>query len=42
MEANDWDRAAAYLAPDCVIDWPCSGERLVGLTATSRRRDGKT
>jgi limonene-1,2-epoxide hydrolase len=30
MQANDWDRAAGYLAPDCVIDWPCSGERIVG------------
>jgi limonene-1,2-epoxide hydrolase len=30
MQANDWDGAAGYLAPDCVIDWPCSGERIVG------------
>ena len=30
MQANDWDGAARYLAPDCVIDWPCSGERIVG------------
>jgi limonene-1,2-epoxide hydrolase len=30
MQANDWERAATYLAPDCVIDWPCSGERIVG------------
>ena len=30
MQANDWERAAAYLVPDCVIDWPCSGERIVG------------
>jgi limonene-1,2-epoxide hydrolase len=30
MQANDWHRAATYLAPDCVIDWPCSGERIVG------------
>lgn len=30
MQANDWDRAASYLAPECVIDWPCSGERIVG------------
>ena len=30
MQANDWDRAAGYLAPGCVIDWPCSGERIVG------------
>ena len=30
MQANDWDRAAGYLASDCIIDWPCSGERIVG------------
>jgi limonene-1,2-epoxide hydrolase len=30
MQANDWYKAAGYLAPDCVIDWPCSGERIVG------------
>ncbi|MHB1930671.1 MAG: nuclear transport factor 2 family protein [Acidimicrobiales bacterium] len=32
MQANDWARAAGYLAPECVIDWPCSGERIVGRT----------
>jgi limonene-1,2-epoxide hydrolase len=30
MQSNDWDEAAAYLAPECVSDWPCSGERIVG------------
>jgi limonene-1,2-epoxide hydrolase len=30
MQANDWPGAAAHLAPECVIDWPCSGERIVG------------
>lgn len=30
MQANDWEGAAGYLAPDCVIAWPCSGERIVG------------
>lgn len=30
MEANDWERAASYLTPECVIDWPCSGEQIVG------------
>jgi limonene-1,2-epoxide hydrolase len=30
MQTNDWHRAAAHLAPNCVIDWPCSGERIVG------------
>src|SRR5579864_9149819 len=27
---NDWELAAGHLADDCVIDWPCSGERIVG------------
>lgn len=30
MQANDWRRAADHLTPGCVIDWPCSGERIVG------------
>ena len=30
MQANDWDRAAGHLTQDCLIDWPCSGERIVG------------
>jgi limonene-1,2-epoxide hydrolase len=30
MEANDWHDAASHLAPACVIDWPCTGERIVG------------
>lgn len=30
MQANDWNRAAGHLTRDCVIDWPCSGERIVG------------
>lgn len=30
MQTNDWPKAATYLAPGCVIDWPCSGERIVG------------
>lgn len=30
MEANDWHQAAGYLTPDCVVDWPCSGEQIVG------------
>ena len=25
MQANDWHKAATYLARECVIDWPCSG-----------------
>lgn len=30
MQANVWEQAAGVLAPDCVVDWPCSGERIVG------------
>lgn len=30
MQANDWDLAAGHLAPDSPVDWPCSGERIVG------------
>ncbi len=30
MEDNDWERAAAHLSEDCLIDWPCTGERIVG------------
>jgi hypothetical protein len=30
MQANDWEAAAGFLAPGCVIDWPCSGERITG------------
>lgn len=30
MQDNDWQHAASYLVPGCVIDWPCSGERIVG------------
>jgi SnoaL-like domain len=30
MQDNDWERAAGHLADNCVIDWPCSGERIVG------------
>jgi limonene-1,2-epoxide hydrolase len=36
MQANDWDKAATYLAPECVIDWPCSGERIVGRSDFAR------
>ena len=28
MRANDWDAAAQHFAPDAVIDWPCTGERI--------------
>lgn len=28
MAANDWDAAAAHFADGCVVDWPCSGERI--------------
>jgi limonene-1,2-epoxide hydrolase len=30
MQDNDWARAADHLAEDCAVDWPCSGERIVG------------
>ena len=30
MKDNDWQRAAGHLADDCAVDWPCSGERIVG------------
>lgn len=30
MQDNDWERAAGHLTEDCVIDWPCTGERIVG------------
>ncbi|HEX2377634.1 MAG TPA: nuclear transport factor 2 family protein [Gaiellales bacterium] len=30
MQENDWARAADHLADGCVIDWPCSGEQIVG------------
>lgn len=45
MQANDWDRAAGFLAPECQIDWPCSGERIVGradFAALQRRYPSTT
>jgi SnoaL-like domain len=30
MQDNDWERAAGHLTETCVIDWPCTGERIVG------------
>jgi len=30
MQENDWAHAAGHLAENCVVDWPCSGERIVG------------
>ena len=27
---GDWHKAATYLAPECVIEWSCSDERIVG------------
>jgi limonene-1,2-epoxide hydrolase len=30
MQENDWRRAAEHFTQDCEIDWPCSGERIVG------------
>jgi ketosteroid isomerase-like protein len=28
MQANEWTAAAEHFADDCLIDWPCSGERV--------------
>ena len=28
MKANDWEGAAEHLSENCVVDWPCSGERI--------------
>lgn len=33
MEANDWEAAAGLMAATCVVDWPCSGERITGPEA---------
>jgi SnoaL-like domain len=33
MEARRWAEATAQLAPDCVIEWPQTGERFVGRVA---------
>ncbi|MGH7639868.1 MAG: nuclear transport factor 2 family protein [Candidatus Dormibacteria bacterium] len=30
MRANDWSLAASFLTEGGVVDWPCSGERIVG------------
>jgi limonene-1,2-epoxide hydrolase len=30
MRDNDWQRAAGHLAEGCPVDWPCTGERIVG------------
>jgi limonene-1,2-epoxide hydrolase len=30
MQRNDWAAAADVFAPEITIDWPCSGERIVG------------
>ncbi|WP_371677816.1 nuclear transport factor 2 family protein [Streptomyces sp. NBC_01276] len=30
IEARDWDGMAALIAEDAVIEWPVSGERIVG------------
>ena len=30
MRENDWARAAGHLTENCEVDWPCSGERIVG------------
>ncbi len=30
MQRNDWEAAAERLVEDIEVDWPCSGERIVG------------
>ena len=30
MQRNDWAAAAEHFVAAIVIDWPCSGERIVG------------
>ena len=30
-------KGAAYLAPECMIDWPGSGERIVGRSSPTSR-----
>lgn len=30
MQRNDWVAAAELFVADIAIDWPCSGERIVG------------
>ena len=30
MQRNDWPAAAAVFVDEIQIDWPCSGERIVG------------
>ncbi|OKK18399.1 hypothetical protein AMK16_19000 [Streptomyces sp. CB00455] len=30
IEARDWDGVAGLIAEDAVIEWPVSGERIVG------------
>ncbi|MEU3722250.1 nuclear transport factor 2 family protein [Streptomyces sp. NPDC031705] len=32
IEARDWDGVAGLVAEDAVIEWPVSGERIVGRT----------
>ncbi|MCE7083361.1 nuclear transport factor 2 family protein [Streptomyces sp. ST2-7A] len=33
MEARDWSGLGALIAPEAVIDWPATGERIVGRSA---------
>ena len=30
MQANDWRAAADLFVEEIVVDWPCSGEQIVG------------
>ncbi|MCA9518626.1 MAG: nuclear transport factor 2 family protein [Myxococcales bacterium] len=39
MQARDWQRAATFLAPDVVIEWPATCERLEGERFLAMQRD---
>ncbi|WP_435886121.1 hypothetical protein [Streptomyces erythrochromogenes] len=30
IQARDWDGVAGLVAEDAVVEWPASGERIVG------------
>jgi limonene-1,2-epoxide hydrolase len=40
MQRNDWTAAAGLLAEDIEVDWPCSGERIVGRASFVAVQEG--
>jgi hypothetical protein len=32
MTTHEWDRLGAFMHPDCIVEYPQSGERFEGLT----------